>query len=97
MTIMFLVVLLGVGIAVNLFLRSWLRGESRREAHLRDPGTHTIAYEVPNGVDPVTFMSPLVQAGFTSGSTGLAWPSACASSARSPSGTGSAAYSRRSR
>ena len=67
MTIMFLVVLLAVGIAVNVLLRIWLRAESRREAHLRDPGTHTVAYEVPNGVDPVIVMSPLVQAGFTSG------------------------------
>jgi hypothetical protein len=67
MTILLLVLVVGVAIAVNLYLRNWVRGESRREAHLRDAGTHTIAYEVPNGVDPVTLMSPLVQAGFTSG------------------------------
>jgi hypothetical protein len=67
MTILVLVVVVGAVIAVNLFLRGWLRGESRREAHLRDPATHTIAYEVPNGIDPVIVMSPLMQAGFTSG------------------------------
>jgi hypothetical protein len=67
MTILLLVVVVGVAIAVNLLLRNWVRGESRREAHLRDAGTHTIAYEVPNGVDPATVMSPLMQAGFTSG------------------------------
>jgi hypothetical protein len=61
-----LVVVVG-GIGVNLFLRSWGRDESRREAHLRDPSTHTVAYAIPNGVDPVTVESALTRAGLTSG------------------------------
>lgn len=67
MTILLLVVVAGGAVAVNVALRNWVRQESRREAHLRDPHTHTVAYAIPNGVDPVTVMSALAQAGFTSG------------------------------
>ena len=61
-----LVVVVG-GIGINLYLRSWVRDESRREAHLRDPHTHTVAFAIPSGVDPVTVESALTRAGLTSG------------------------------
>lgn len=62
-----LVVVVVGGIGINLYLRSWVRDESRREAHLRDPSTHTVDYAIPNGVDPVTVESALALAGLTSG------------------------------
>jgi hypothetical protein len=65
--IILVVVVVGGGIAINVFLRNWVREESRREAHLRDPHTHTVTYAIPNGVDPVTAESALARAGFTSG------------------------------
>ena len=61
-----IVVVIG-GIGINLYLRNWVREESRREAHLRDPDTHTVAYAIPNGVDPATIESALARAGLTSG------------------------------
>jgi hypothetical protein len=61
-----IVVVIG-GIGINLYLRNWVREESRREAHLKDPDTHTVAYAIPNGVDPVTVGSALARAGFTAG------------------------------
>ena len=64
--IVLIVVVVG-GIGINLYLRNWVREESRREAHLRDPDTHTVAYAIPNGVDPVTVESGLARAGLTSG------------------------------
>lgn len=66
--IVFLVVfVVGGSIALSLFLRTWVREESRREAHLRDPHTHAVAFAIPNGVDPVTAESALARAGFNSG------------------------------
>lgn len=65
--IFFLVVVVVGGIGVNLYLRSWARDESQREAHLRDPNTHTVAYAIPNGVDPVIVESALAMAGLPSG------------------------------
>jgi len=61
-----IVVVIG-GIGSNLYLRSWVREESRREAHLRNPDTHTVAYAIPNGEDPVRVASALSMAGLTSG------------------------------
>jgi hypothetical protein len=61
-----IVVVIG-GIGINLYLRNWVREESRREAHLKDPDTHTVAYAIPNGVDPATILSPLALARITSG------------------------------
>ncbi len=54
-------------IAISIYLRGWVRDESRREAHLRDPHTHTVDYAIPNGVDPVAPLTALAQAGFTAG------------------------------
>ena len=64
--LLLLVVVVGV-IAVNLYLRNWVREDTRREAHLRDPHTHTVAYAIPTGVDPVTVETALSLAGYTSG------------------------------
>lgn len=62
-----LVVVVVGGVGINLYLRSWVRDEAQREAHLRDPDTHTVAYAIPNGVDPVTVESALALAGLNSG------------------------------
>jgi hypothetical protein len=61
------VVVVGGTIAINLFLRNWVREESRREAHLMDPHTHTLAFAIPTGVDPVNAESALASAGFNCG------------------------------
>ena len=64
----FLVTLVVIGgICINVVLRRWVREESRHEAHLRDPGTPTVAYAIPNGMDPVTVETALAHAGFDSG------------------------------
>lgn len=65
--VLLVVVVVGGSIAISLFLRSWVRDESRREAHLRDPRTHTVAFAIPPGVDPVTPETALALAGFHSG------------------------------
>ena len=54
-------------VLVNVSLRRWVREESRREAHLRDPNTHTVDYAIPNGMDPVKIETALALAGFPSG------------------------------
>jgi hypothetical protein len=56
-----------VVVGINVYLRSWVRDESRVEAHVHDPRTHTVAYAVPNGVDPAVIKYELVRAGFTAG------------------------------
>ena len=61
-----LVVALVLIVATALLLRSWGRAESQIEERLHDPQIHTIAYAVPNGVDPVLFKTALSRAGFTS-------------------------------
>jgi hypothetical protein len=65
--VLLVVVVVGGSIAISLFLRNWVREESRREAHLRDPHTHTLAFAIPAGVDPVTPQTALALAGFNSG------------------------------
>jgi hypothetical protein len=65
--VLLVVVVVGGTIAINLFLRNWVRKESRREGHLMDPHTHTIAFAIPTGVDPVNAESALAAAGFNCG------------------------------
>jgi hypothetical protein len=60
------VVVVGGSIAIGLFLRNWGREQSRREAHMRSPRTHTLAYAIPNGVDPVVLETALALEGFRS-------------------------------
>ena len=55
-----------ISIAIALFLRSWVLTESETEKRLHDPHTHTIAFVIPNGVDPVVFAVAVDRAGFTS-------------------------------
>ena len=64
--LLLVVVVVGGSIAIALFLRSWGREQSRREAHLRDPRTHTVSYAIPNGVDPVVLETALAREGFNS-------------------------------
>ncbi|GAB3016490.1 hypothetical protein GCM10011376_03950 [Nocardioides flavus (ex Wang et al. 2016)] len=65
--VLLVVVVVGGTIAINLYLRGWVREESQREAHLRDPNTHTLAFAIPTGVDPVRPETALALAGFNSG------------------------------
>jgi hypothetical protein len=60
------VVVIVLGVAVPMFLRSLVNEESRTDARLHDPHTHTVAYAIPNGVDPVVIKAALTHAGFTS-------------------------------
>lgn len=58
-------VLIG-SIVLALFLRSYGRSQAGVEAHIYDPQTPTVAYAIPNGVDPVVFQVALTHAGYTS-------------------------------
>lgn len=60
------VVVVVLGVSIPLLLRSWGAEQSRTEARLHDPQTHTVAFAVPNGVDPVVVRVALREAGFTS-------------------------------
>lgn len=53
-------------IAFVVFVRAEVEEVTRTEAHLDDPGTPTVAYAVPDGVDPVDVSTALRQQGFTS-------------------------------
>ena len=63
--VILVVIVLVVGVAIPLFLRSWGAEESRTEARLHDPRTHTVTFAIPNGVDPAVVRVALTQAGFT--------------------------------
>lgn len=63
-TIILVVLILAVSIATLLFLHSWGAEQSRREARILDPHTPTVAFAIPNGVDPVVVELALNQAGF---------------------------------
>ena len=65
--LLLLIVMLVAGIGISLYLRSWVQAEARTEAHMRDPHTPTVAYAVPNGVDPVLIKVALSRAGFHTG------------------------------
>ncbi|MDP3890538.1 hypothetical protein [Nocardioides sp.] len=59
------VAVLAGSVALSLFLRSWGVEESRVQARLRDPHTSTVAFAIPNGIDPVILKLALTRAGFT--------------------------------
>ena len=65
--VLLLVVMVIGGIAINLYLRSWVRERVAARGAPEDPDTHTVAYAIPNGVDPATVLSALARAGLTSG------------------------------
>ena len=58
-------VLLVLGVAVALAMRSWVREEARTEALIESPETNTVSYAVPDGQDPAILAAALHQAGFT--------------------------------
>lgn len=58
--------LLVVGVLVMLALRRVTLDEARSENRLREPGTHKLAYVVPNGQDPAILMAALARGGFKS-------------------------------
>jgi hypothetical protein len=64
--VLIVLVLLVVTVAVAAGLRRLVRDESEVERRLRAPDTHTIAYAVPNGVDPADVRTALARAGFSS-------------------------------
>lgn len=59
-------IVLGGALVVALVLRSMVFAEARTEARLHDPSTHTVAYAIPAGIDPVELEVGLSRAGFTS-------------------------------
>lgn len=59
-------IVLGATLVVALALRSMVFAEARTEARLHDPQTHTVAYAIPAGIDPVELEVALGRAGFTS-------------------------------
>ena len=63
---MFVVGFIVVGVVVIAALTSWGRDEAATEARLHSPGTHTVAYVVPDGQDPAVLMAALTHAGFVS-------------------------------
>ena len=65
-TVVMVGVVLLASVAIALLLRSWVFAESRMEGRLHDPGTPTVAYAIPNGVDPAVIMAALSAGGFAS-------------------------------
>lgn len=63
-SLILVVLIVALSIAVLLFVRAWGTEQSRREARILDPRTPTLAFAIPNGVDPVVFELALNQAGF---------------------------------
>jgi hypothetical protein len=61
---MLVIGVLVVGLVVALMLRSVTLGEARTEKEMHAPGAHTVAYDVPNGMDAAVFMSALSSAGY---------------------------------
>ena len=47
-------------------LRSMVFAETRTEAKLHAPSTHTLSYALPTGVDPAVIKGALARAGYTS-------------------------------
>lgn len=65
--ILLVVVVLVIGVAIAVYLRSWIQEQSRAEAHMHDPDIYTVDYAIPNGIDPVLFKVELSRAGFHTG------------------------------
>ena len=60
------VLVLFLSIATALLLHSWGAEQSRHQARILDPHTPTVAYAIPNGIDPVAVKLAVRQAGFDS-------------------------------
>lgn len=61
----FVVLAMICGLVVALVLRSVVMREEQTDALLHDPHTHTLAYTIPNGVEPSTVLAAVERAGFT--------------------------------
>ena len=66
---MFLALMIAAGIVavtviVVVAMRSWGKDVERTEAELHEPGTRTVAYDVPPGRDPAELMAALTHAGY---------------------------------
>lgn len=64
--VILIVIVVAGTVALAWGLRGWMGEESRFEAHLHSPETHTLTYAIPNGVDPVVVKVALTRAGFDS-------------------------------
>lgn len=64
--LIFLILIVGGGIFVARALRAEVFGVAEKSKRLHDPATPTLAYAIPNGVDPAAVMAPLALAGFES-------------------------------
>lgn len=66
-TALLLVLIFGGSVlAVLWILRSYAAKESATDARLHSPGTPTVTYALPLGVDPAVVEAALAHAGFTS-------------------------------
>lgn len=65
-TLIFLILLVGGAIFVAWALRAEVFETERKSERLHDPGTATVEYVLPNGVDPANVEAPLALAGFES-------------------------------
>lgn len=64
--VILVVLVVVLSISGLLLLRSWGSEQSRHEARLHDPHTSTVAFAVPNGIDPVVLELELSRHGFDS-------------------------------
>ena len=64
--VILVVLIVVVSVAIPLLLRSWGAEQSRTDARMHDPRTHTISFAIPNGVDPVVVRLAVTKAGFAS-------------------------------
>lgn len=64
--LIFVILIVGGAIFVARALRGEVFDVAQKSRRLRDPATSTLAYAIPNGVDPSAVMAPLAMAGFES-------------------------------
>lgn len=62
--VILLLIVVAVALLIGAGLREWLAEESRVESHLADPAVHTVAYAIPDGLDPAVLKIALGRAGF---------------------------------
>lgn len=64
--ILLVLIFVGAALVVGWGLRAYNARESAIDARLHSPGTPTLTYPVPLGVDPAVIEAALAHAGFTS-------------------------------
>ena len=57
--------LLAIVLVLMLAFRTWSLDDAKTEHWIHSPETHSVAYVVPEGVDPAPLMAALTHAGFT--------------------------------